>query len=193
MKSPNETAGELRRIAAAVSKDRDAGRVKESLSVLVAAGNPAQEFRDKNDLEGYADYVGSITLAGPFKKDSSPGGRTFEVDGVIILGDAFPKALAEATGQDLEEAKWNDFHEVTVEVDWDYTRPEPSVGWGGGHTIEDFEVVAIDGLYLENPADRKAATSRFKDEVERREGEWARDQEDAAAEARAESRIDDWD
>lgn len=200
MKSPDETAEELRRIAASVAEDRLLDPARDGLAMLASslrkAADPVQEFRQKGDLEGLADYLGSVTLVGPFKKDpgSSSGDlHTFEVDELVVLGDAFPKALSELSGEDLEETKWETRHEITVETEWDYTKPEPSVGWGGGHTLEGFEVVAVDGLLLENPEDRKAATARLEDEIRSQEDKWSRGQEDAAAEARAESMIDDWD
>lgn len=170
--SPEEVSRRLRRVAARVdrSESPDAGRVSHSLARVA----------DALEGDGAADVA--VVLQGPFSRyERSLLGDEFEeeVEEILLQGDDFITAAMEAAGADPSNPDDRaDFegaseHEVVFEVSFDYTSPEPSVGWTGGTEVESWEVVAVDGLALENEADRKAVGEALGDYVKYFEGDWA--------------------
>jgi hypothetical protein len=145
-----------------------------------------------------AETAGSyeIELQGPFGDKPSDTGHELEVSIPIFGNEEFFNLLKKSglTDENIESLKdEDDSYLVTVEPEWSYTESEPSVGWGGGYELEDFEVNSINGIDLLNPKDRAAVKSKISDSVKHKEDDWRRMQEDNAADAKADAMIDSYD
>lgn len=101
-----------------------------------------------------------------------------EVEDVPIESVDFAEAAAGPVGQQFVEDYLGPQHTFYVEAEFSYTSPEPEVGWTGGTELESWEVIAIDGVLLGGPEDRKAASALVEGDVQSLQGDWIRSYED---------------
>lgn len=190
---PKSAVRSLRRVAAKVSSSPspDARAVARRLSRIAEAV----------EEEGRPPVV---KLTGPFRPakrgETSAGGgqvegeveEAFTVDNAEFMEAAKGFLGPNITPEDFEGG----YHHYVLDVSFYHDAPDPSVGYGGGSDLDEWSLVSLDGVVLENPEDRKAVERALAGEVEANKDQWAQswyeDQAEAAAEAKYEARYDDW-
>lgn len=185
---PSDVSIHIRKLATLAVRRRS----KESIATGLGAILTAVE-----EVEDEPTDVRKIELKGPFRKAKSLEVRDLnevEIEDVHIGGDAYLSAMEpgipEASKEEIAESG---YHVIMVKVEWDYTKPEPNVGWHGGFNLDSWEAVGIDGFILENPEDRKIISALIESEVERNKDEWASAAQQSAEENEADYRDNDYD
>lgn len=174
---PGEIAESLRRLASS-PRARSRPAVLRSLSRLAA--------------EAEGGPSGPVALQGPFhpaKPAEVKEGNSWpsavvevEIDDLYVENDDFARLAAQVAGagdEDVDDFK-GPYHVAHLELEFDYTTPEPSVGWTGGTQLDGWSLAALDGVVLENEADRKAVEARLEPYVDRLSADWEADAESAA-------------
>ena len=188
---PSHVCRSLLRVASVIddSASPDARRVSASLARIAEAAEKEEPAK-------------VVVLHGPFRK-AKPGeassGRGMEEgeveEGFVVQNDEFLAMAAEAMGPNITLADFGDgYHHFVVEASFYTDASDPSVGWHGGTELEEWSLVALDGVVLENEEDRRAVEAELKRTVDALKDGWAEDharsEAEYAAEARAEARAE---
>jgi len=188
---PKSVARSLRRVAADIDSSR-------SPDARAAAGRLSRMAKAVE--EPVRPPV--VKLKGPFrpakKGETEAGGGQVDgevEDGFVIDNEDFMAAAAGFLGPNITPEDFEGgYHYYVLDAGFHHEPSDPSVGYYGGTDLEEWDLVSLDGVVLENPEDRRSVEEALAGEVEARKADWIREwdeaQADAAAEARAEARYD---